>query len=382
MAITKRSTRAKTARRRNLSRLSTSNRRANAAPAQKEERKKKDRLSKRKSRAEETPTHRKERQKKDRLCKKKFLSNERPAHREERLRKDREYRARRVAAVAIAAAFLQITEEEIFDAGGQKFGRGVISLDDRLNPDNFLKIYKQFYDRGYQYRHKTKRIRGGNDDDDDDDDDVTETSSRESKLSINGSTVFGGGRKICFLNPETGTHSPCLRQNIASRAGGKGKNLFNHPLVRKLALFMDALVYKYNPESKDELDCAKLIIPEKYRIRGTCFTAFTLVGVGDSSSGFVHIHKDNRDVVSIILSLGNNVKGGDTIYYKDKSGQHEIARTIFKHGQFQTGPFHDVYHGGQAWTGQRGIFSFYLNKQILNHCKAYRHKAWFDTTMV
>ena len=129
------------------------------------------------------------------------------------------------------------------------------------------------------------------------------------------------------------------------------------------------------------MDCAKVIIPEKYRIRGTCFTAFTLVG-DSSNSGFVHIHKDNRDVVSIILSLGNNVKGGDTIYYKDKEGMVELARSTFKHGQFQTGPFHDVYHGAQAWTGQRGICSFYLNKQILNHCKNYRHKAWFDNTVM
>jgi len=183
------------------------------------------------------------------------------------------------------------------------------------------------------------------------------------------------------LNPETGTHSPCLRLNIASRPGGKGENIFKDRLVKQLALMLDVLVYEYNPELKDELDCAKLIIPEKYRIFGTCFTAFTLVG-DTSNSGFVHIHKDNRDVVSIILSLGNNVVGGNTIYYKDKSGQHEIAHTKFKHGQFQTGPFHDVYHGGQAWTGERGIFSFYLNKQILNHCKDYRHKTWFDTTIM
>ena len=47
---------------------------------------------------------------------------------------------------------------------------------------------------------------------------------------------------------------------------------------------MDTLVYKHNPELKDESDCAKVIIPEKYRICGTCFTAFTLVG--DSSDGW------------------------------------------------------------------------------------------------
>ena len=60
---------------------------------------------------------------------------------------------------------------------------------------------------------------------------------------------------------------------------------------------------------------------------------------------FVYIHKDNRDVVSIILSSGNNVDGNDTVYYKDKEDTVEIGRTKFKHGQFQTGSFHEVYHG-------------------------------------
>ena len=76
-------------------------------------------------------------------------------------------------------------ESEYFKVGGRSFARGLLSLDDRLSPDNFLPIYKQFYNRGYQHPHKPKRICGGNDDDDDDDD-VTETSSRESKLSIKG----------------------------------------------------------------------------------------------------------------------------------------------------------------------------------------------------
>lgn len=75
--------------------------------------------------------------------------------------------------------------------------------------------------------------------------------------------------------------------------------MLTHPLVRRLALLMDTLVYKHNPELKKQLDCAKDVIPEKYCICGTCFTTFTLVGDA-SDGGFIHIYKDNRDVVSII----------------------------------------------------------------------------------
>lgn len=72
------------------------------------------------------------------------------------------------------------------------------------------------------------------------------------------------------------------------------------------------MVYKHSPDLREELDLAKNIIPDRYRVCGTCFT--TLALVGDSSDGFVHIHKDKRDVVLMILSLDeNNVIGGDTV---------------------------------------------------------------------
>ena len=89
--------------------------------------------------------------------------------------------------------------------------------------------------------------------------------------------------------------------------------------IRKLAVLLKWklwygcwLVYKHSPDLREELDLAKNIIPDRYRVCGTCFT--TLALVGDSSDGFVHIHKDKRDVVLMILSLDeNNVIGGDTV---------------------------------------------------------------------
>ena len=134
-------------------------------------------------------------------------------------------------------------------------------------------------------------------------------------------------------------------------------------------------VYKHNPECRADLNLAKKIIPDHLRLFGTCFTAFAMVG--DTSDGYVHIHKDKDDVASIILSMGaDDVKGGDTVYYKDEKGRSEIGRTTFKHGQFQTGAFHNVYHAGESWTGKRGMISFYLNKRLLTHAIKYRDTEW------
>ena len=51
----------------------------------------------------------------------------------------------RAVAVALQIAKEEIVEEEYFEADGEKFCRGVIPLDARLQPKNFLKTYKQFY---------------------------------------------------------------------------------------------------------------------------------------------------------------------------------------------------------------------------------------------
>ena len=180
-----------------------------------------------------------------------------------------------------------------------------------------------------------------------------------------GSTVFGTTGKNLFLNQETRKYSPCLRLNIALRPGGKGEKMLNHLLVRKVALLMDALVvYKHNPELKDKLDCAKVIIPENYRICGTCFTAFTLLG-DSSKSGFVHIHKDNRDTLWIILSLDNNVDGGD-IQTRSISNQ-TLSQSVSWRSSLDRATWY---------------FLFYLNKQILKKYKNYRHKAWFENTII
>lgn len=128
------------------------------------------------------------------------------------------------------------------------------------------------------------------------------------------------------------------------------------------------------------LDEAKRIIPTELRIADTCFTALALVG--DLKPGDNHPHVDDNDIISLFTTVGDSdVTGGRTLYYdggsafkkKDPSGTcgKVIADTPFKHGQYQVGPFESVVHGGEPWTGRRGVLSFYLNKGIFDHFKTY-----------
>ena len=84
------------------------------------------------------------------LKRKERIANETPEQNEKRLKENRERmgRLRRVRAVAVALRIAkeEIVEEEYFEVDdGVKFCRGVIPLDTRLQPKNFLKTYKQFY---------------------------------------------------------------------------------------------------------------------------------------------------------------------------------------------------------------------------------------------
>jgi hypothetical protein len=91
---------------------------------------------------------------------------------------------------------------------------------------------------------------------------------------------------------------------------------------------------------------------------------------------------DDHDIISLFTTVGDSdVTGGRTLYYgggsafdkKDPAGTcgEVIAETPFKHGQYQVGPFESVVHGGETWTGHRGVLSFYLNEGILEHFRTY-----------
>eukprot|EP00957_Ditylum_brightwellii_P176459 13437952-Ditylum_brightwellii.AAC.1 len=61
------------------------------------------------------------------------------------------------------------------------------------------------------------------------------------------------------------------------------------------------------------LEHAKHVIPAELRVGDTFWTALTLVG--DLGDGYSHEHKDSKDVVSLIIMVGDNVRGGETLYF-------------------------------------------------------------------
>ena len=83
-----------------------------------------------------------------------------------------------------------------------------------------------------------------------------------------------------------------------------------------------------------------------------------------------HVHKDIKDLVSVIITLGENISGGDTVFYDGvkKSDLGSRAHAL-KHlyGRMIFGPLVFFYHEGTLLSGYRAIISFILTKQIFLH---------------
>ena len=90
------------------------------------------------------------------------------------------------------------------------------------------------------------------------------------------------------------------------------------------------------------------------------------------------MHKDVKDLVSVIITLGKDISGGDTMFYDGvKSYDFGSRAHILKHlhGRMVLVPFEKVFHEGTLWSGYRAVISFILTKQIFLHF--YRHGNHF-----
>eukprot|EP00957_Ditylum_brightwellii_P203752 15336052-Ditylum_brightwellii.AAC.1 len=67
----------------------------------------------------------------------------------------------------------------------------------------------------------------------------------------------------------------------------------------------------HKPALLPVLKKAKQIIPTELRYGNTFWTALTLVG--DLGDGNNHEHKDSKDIVSLIIMVGDNIRGGETL---------------------------------------------------------------------
>ena len=83
----------------------------------------------------------------------------------------------------------------------------------------------------------------------------------------------------------------------------------------------------------------------------------------------IHVHKYNKDFLSVIITLVTNIRGGDTVFYDGiktsdlGSGSHVLKHL---HGRIIFGSF-DFFHVGTLWRGPIVVISFIPTKQNFAH---------------
>ena len=91
-----------------------------------------------------------------------------------------------------------------------------------------------------------------------------------------------------------------------------------------------------------------------------------------------HVHKDTKYLVSVIITVGKDISGGETVFYdgvktSDLGSRAHILKHL--HGIMIFGPFEKVFREGALWIGYRAVISFILTKQIFLHF--FFHGDWF-----
>ena len=115
---------------------------------------------------------------------------------------------------------------------------------------------------------------------------------------------------------------------------------------------------------------AKENIPSQCRIGGTYFTSISVIGgklYSNNIRNTNHVHKDSKDLVSVIINLGTNISGGDIVFY-DGVKQTDLGKIshVLKHlhGRIIMGPFERCFNEGYLWRGHRVGIYFILKKIV------------------
>ena len=130
-----------------------------------------------------------------------------------------------------------------------------------------------------------------------------------------------------------------------------------------------------------KLEKGKEMLPSTCRIGGNLFTSMAVIGgklYSYNHKNLNHVHKDSKYLVSVIITLGKYISGGETVFYDwVKTSDLGSRAHILKHlrGIMIFGPFEKVFHEGTFWSGYWAVISFILTKQIFLHF--FRHGDWF-----
>ena len=70
------------------------------------------------------------------------------------------------------------------------------------------------------------------------------------------------------------------------------------------------------------MDKAKEMIPNECRIGDTCFTSLATIGGNlytRHPKNLNHVHKDSKYLLSVIIILGTDVRGGETVFLMERT---------------------------------------------------------------
>ena len=115
-----------------------------------------------------------------------------------------------------------------------------------------------------------------------------------------------------------------------SNVSEKGRQLLQKPWILALSKSVETFIHvsiNYMPTIKYwkilgwTMEKAKQIIPKECRIGDTCFTSLATIGghlYTIHAKNLNHVHKDSKDLLSVIIILGTDFNGGETVYMMKK----------------------------------------------------------------
>ena len=112
---------------------------------------------------------------------------------------------------------------------------------------------------------------------------------------------------------------------------------------------------------ENKLDKAKEILPSTCRIGENIFNSMTVIGgklYSNHPPNMNHVHKDTKDMVYVIITVGKDMSGGDTMFYdvlkkSDLGSRDHILKHL--HGRMIFGPFEIFSDEGTLWSGYRAV---------------------------
>ena len=115
-----------------------------------------------------------------------------------------------------------------------------------------------------------------------------------------------------------------------SYSGEKGHEFLQQTWIIALAKSVETFLFvsisdmptiKYWQNLEKIMDTAKEIIPNECRIGDTCFTSLATIGGNlytRHANNLNLLHKDNKELLSVIIILGTDVHGGETVFFMEK----------------------------------------------------------------